>query len=65
MARSEIEVPTLSPKELTDEQRALKEIGSDYGERFGWRDEEHYVYKAPKGLNRKIVEEISSYKDEP
>jgi Fe-S cluster assembly protein SufB len=60
-----MEVPTLSPKELTDEQRALKEIGSDYGERFGWRDEEHYVYKAPKGLNRKIVEEISSYKDEP
>jgi Fe-S cluster assembly protein SufB len=65
MAGPEIEVPTLSPKELTDEQRALKEIGSDYGERFGWRDEEHYVYKAPKGLNRKIVEEISSYKDEP
>src|ERR671931_97450 len=65
MAPPEMEVPTLSPKELTDEQRALKEIGSDYGERFGWRDEEHYVYKAPKGLNRKIVEEISSYKDEP
>src|ERR671924_2397580 len=65
MAPPEMEVPTLSPKELTDEQRALKEIGSDYGERFGWRDEEHYVYKAPKGLNRKVVEEISSYKDEP
>src|ERR671931_622334 len=65
MAPPEMEVPTLSPKELTDEQRALKEIGSDYGERFGWRDEEHYVYKAPKGLNRKIVEEISSYKNEP
>src|ERR671924_1232726 len=65
MAPPEMEVPTLSPKELTDEQRALKEIGSDYGERFGWRDEEHYVYKAPKGLDRKIVEEISAYKDEP
>src|ERR671936_2070775 len=65
MAGPEIEVPTLSPKELTDEQRALKEIGSDYGERFGWRDEAHSVYNAPKVLNRKIVEEISSYKDEP
>src|SRR5262249_51287771 len=48
------------------EQEALKEIGSDYAEKFGFRDPETgYAYKAPKGLSREVVESISEYKDEP
>jgi Fe-S cluster assembly protein SufB len=66
MATPEIAVPTLSPKELTEQEEALKEIGSDYAERFGFRDPETgYAYKAPKGLSREVVESISQYKDEP
>src|ERR687898_2220739 len=48
------------------EQDALKEIGADYTEKFGFHDPETgYAYKAPKGLNREVVESISEYKDEP
>jgi len=32
---------------------------------YGFRDEEDYVYKSKRGLNRKVVEDISSMKDEP
>ena len=55
-----------STKVLTDEEAALKGIGSDYAEKFGFRDPETgYAYKAPKGLNREIVAAISEYKEEP
>jgi len=33
--------------------------------KYGFREKEIYVYKAPKGLNKKIVNEISSQKKEP
>src|SRR5918996_1131560 len=53
-------------KQLTDQERGLKDIGSDYKERFGFHDPETgYAYKAPKGLSREVVESISEYKDEP
>jgi Fe-S cluster assembly protein SufB len=66
MAAPQTQVPPLSAKELTDEEKALKGIGSDYAERFGFHDPEtDYAYKAPKGLSREVVESISSYKDEP
>src|SRR5881392_436603 len=66
MATPEIKVPTLSPKELTEQERALKEIGSDYAERFGFHDPETgYAYKAPKGLSEEVVRNISEYKSEP
>jgi Fe-S cluster assembly protein SufB len=54
-----------SGKQLTEQESALKDIGLDYKERFGFHDPENYLYKAPKGLNREIVEAISAYKDEP
>ncbi len=58
--------PAESAKELTDAERGLKDIGSDYKERFGFHDSETgYAYKAPKGLSRELVESISEYKDEP
>jgi Fe-S cluster assembly protein SufB len=58
--------PTPSGKQLTDSEAALKEIGSDYKERFGFSDPETgYAYKSPKGLSRELVESISEYKTEP
>lgn len=66
MATPEMQVPTLSPKELTQQEEALKEIGSDYAERFGFHDPETgYAYKAPKGLSEEVVRNISEYKSEP
>jgi len=55
-----------SAKEFTEEERSLGGINSDYEEKFGFHDsEEGYAYKAPKGLTREVVENISEYKDEP
>jgi Fe-S cluster assembly protein SufB len=66
MATPETKAPVPSPKELSEQEEALKEIGSDYAERFGFHDPETgYAYKAPKGLSREVVESISDYKDEP
>ena len=47
------------------ENAALRGINSDYDERYGFRDAENYLYKAPKGINREIVEKISEFKNEP
>ncbi|UJA19645.1 Fe-S cluster assembly protein SufB [Thermoleophilia bacterium SCSIO 60948] len=73
MATPETEIPTETPttvgpsgKQLTEAESALKEIGGDYAERFGFSDPETgYSYKAPKGLSKQVVESISEYKDEP
>jgi Fe-S cluster assembly protein SufB len=63
---TQVSPPPLSPKELTEAEESLKDIGSDYKERFGFSDPETgYTYKAPKGLSREVVESISEYKDEP
>jgi Fe-S cluster assembly protein SufB len=38
----------------------------DIGEyQYGFRDEEDYVYKSERGLNRQVVENISAMKNEP
>ena len=64
MATPETIIKELDPK--LAEQEALKDIGADYEERFGFHDpESEYAYKAPKGLSREVVESISEYKDEP
>jgi Fe-S cluster assembly protein SufB len=60
--------PTPTPesaKVLTADEAALRTLGSDYEERYGFHDVENYLYKAPKGINREIVETISRMKDEP
>src|ERR687895_786851 len=55
-----------SGKQLTDAESSLRDVGADYEEKFGFHDPETgYAYKAPKGLNREVVENISEYKDEP
>jgi len=50
---------------LTSEEQGLKDINADYTERYGFSNAEDYLYKAPKGLSREIVEMISQFKDEP
>ena len=39
--------------------------GAGYTEKYGFHDPENYVFKAKKGLNRQVVEEISWMKSEP
>src|SRR3712207_1822121 len=56
----------MTTPEILAEQETLKDINADYKERFGFHDaEENYLFKAPKGLTREIVEQISQYKSEP
>ncbi len=52
------------PAVLTTNE-ALGQINSDYTERYGFHDAENYLYKAPKGINREVVEMISQLKSEP
>jgi Fe-S cluster assembly protein SufB len=47
----------------TNEQLAT--INDNYTEKYGFHDAEDYLYKAPKGINREIVEKISEMKNEP
>src|ERR1700712_3896490 len=54
-----------STKILTADEAALRSLGSDYTERYGFHDAENYLYKAPKGINKEIVQKISEMKDEP
>src|SRR5215213_7606076 len=55
----------MATPETIAEQEALQDIGSDYEERFGFHDPENYLFKAPKGLTRELVEQISAFKNEP
>jgi len=55
----------MATPEVIAEQESLKGINADYTERFGFHDAENYLYKAPKGINREIVEKISEFKGEP
>ena len=57
--------PTESTKILTEEEDALRGLGNDYDERYGFHDPENYVFKAPKGLTRELVQKISEMKNEP
>ncbi|HMW91161.1 MAG TPA: Fe-S cluster assembly protein SufB [Candidatus Obscuribacter sp.] len=42
---------------------SLNEIGNDY--KYGFHDEEDYIFKSGRGLTREIVEKISAMKKEP
>src|SRR5215203_3910298 len=55
----------MATPETIAEQQSLQDIGSDYEERFGFHDPENYLFKAPKGLTRELVEQISEFKSEP
>src|SRR5437016_14068882 len=51
--------------QIMTENEQLASINADYEERYGFHDAENYLYKAPKGINREIVEKISEFKSEP
>ncbi len=56
----------MATPEAVAEQEKLSGLNADYKEKFGFSDPETgYAYKAPKGLNRGVVESISEYKNEP
>src|SRR4030065_2927137 len=38
---------------------------TNYAEKFGFHDEEKYVFKAKRGLSKEVVKEISGMKQEP
>ncbi|MSW52884.1 MAG: Fe-S cluster assembly protein SufB, partial [Actinobacteria bacterium] len=50
---------------LNQEESSLVDLNADYTEKYGFHDAENYLYKAPKGINREIVEKISEFKQEP
>ncbi len=51
-------------RELTEEE-IVAEVNQDYAEKYGFADEENYVFKAEKGLNEDVVRAISKMKKEP
>jgi Fe-S cluster assembly protein SufB len=56
----------MATPEVLAEQQALVGINADYKEKFGFHDSETgYAFKAPKGLSRELVLQISEFKDEP
>lgn len=50
---------------MSKNNKALRDIGSKYEEKYGFHKPEDYVFKSKRGLNREIVEEISRMKKEP
>lgn len=48
-----------------EETKVLETLRDDYAERYGFRDEATYLYETPRGLSRRVVEEISAIKNEP
>ena len=48
---------------VTPETEVVAGIGNDY--KYGFRDEENYVFKSERGLTREVVEAISEHKNEP
>ena len=56
----------MATPEVIAEQQALVGINADYKEKFGFHDSETgYAFKAPKGLSRELVAQISEFKNEP
>src|SRR5687767_10910451 len=56
----------MATPEVIAEQQALVGINADYKEKFGFHDPESgYAFKAPKGLSRELVTQISEFKNEP
>src|SRR5690349_5185304 len=47
----------------TPETEIVAGIGNDY--KYGFHDEENYVFKSERGLSREVVEAISEHKNEP
>src|ERR1700712_4125260 len=56
----------MATPQVIAEQQALVGINEDYETKFGFHDPETgYAFKAPKGLSKALVEQISEFKKEP
>ena len=56
----------MATPEVIAEQQALVGINAITKEKFGFHDPETgYAFKAPKGLSKELVEQISEFKNEP
>src|SRR5215217_2384023 len=55
----------MATPETIAEQQGLHGINADYTEKYGFHDPENYLFKAPKGLTRELVAQISAFKNEP
>ena len=55
----------MATPETIAEQEGLQGINADYTEKYGFHDPENYLFKAPKGLTRELVAQISAFKNEP
>src|SRR6266545_1460423 len=55
----------MATPEAIAEQQALLGINADYKEKYGFFAPENYLFKAPKGLTRELVAQISEHKNEP
>ncbi|MBX9671117.1 MAG: Fe-S cluster assembly protein SufB [Candidatus Obscuribacterales bacterium] len=53
----------MSAEVAYDPNTNIRDIGDDY--KYGFRDEEDYVFKSGRGLTREIVASISKMKNEP
>ncbi|MCP5101192.1 MAG: Fe-S cluster assembly protein SufB [Chloroflexi bacterium] len=51
-------------QELTEEE-VVGLVNQDYATKYGFSDEEDYVYKAEKGLNEDVIRLMSKMKEEP
>ena len=51
-------------KELTEEE-VVRDVNQDYATKYGFSDEEDYVFKAERGLNEEIIRRMSQMKEEP
>src|SRR3954452_8773399 len=55
----------MATPEMIAEQQGLQGINADYAEKYGFHDPENYLFKAPKGLTRELVAQISAFKNDP
>ncbi|GAB1421778.1 Fe-S cluster assembly protein SufB [Anaerolineales bacterium] len=54
-----------SEKQLTSQEKNLKDVRGSYEESYGFHDDIEYRFKSQKGLNADIVRQISALKKEP
>ncbi len=53
---------------IEDENEIVREIGSDYAEKYGFHNSDNadnYFFKSGRGLSHELVEAISEHKNEP
>ena len=51
-------------QELTEEE-VVAIVNADYASKYGFADDEDYVFKAERGLTEEVVRSISMMKNEP